>query len=944
MKRFLLSLSFFISLSVLTFAQHSIQSTVFDSKNGLPIEIANVRLLRTSDSKFIAGCQTDVRGSFQINKLQPGNYTLVISFLGYIEYRNNIVMNNKDLILKNIHLTEDTKMLGEVEVTGTMAQMSVKGDTLEYNATAFKTAENAVVEDLLKRLPGLEISPEGKITVNGEEIKKIRVDGKKFFGDDVEMATKNIPAELIDKIQVLEQKSDMALLTGFEDNDTERIINLTTKSNRKHGVFGNITGGAGMDMNKDARYDGNSFINIMDNESQTAITAGGNNTNTTRSSRGRSGMGNPSGGITTTQNIGINNNSTVNPNLKIGGDASLNHSANESITESHKESYLSGTPYTNHSFNTSHAENYSANMRLEVEWKPDTINTFVLQPTIGYNRSFSDNSSRYTYMTGVDTTSIGKSNNSGNGKSLDANLNIIYSHKFKSKRGRTVTTNLKSSISQSDNESYNYSDKSTVNGTTTVDQYTKSTPNKYSFNFKISYVEPLWNLTNLLETSITLRSTNSTSEKNQYKKDSTGYYTLKDSTYSNNFSSLFYHETVEMNFRHTEKSYNFMLGIKGDPSQTYSIRMYENGSSIPISNEVFNYSPTARFQYYFAKKKFFRFDYRGETDQPSISDMQPVKNNNNLMNEKVGNPNLKPSYSDNFRIMYSAFNDQTFSSFNVFLNAQTTKDALVSNSIYDQSGKQYNQTVNAGANGSKIAPYNIHGNIMFNTPIIQKKLHFNTSTSAGIDRRYGYSSKNLNSQAINTDSIMPLGDLNNTRTYTATQQLSLTFTSDPIEIGIRGKFRYTNTLNNLNPVMAITKDWTGSGNLVVHLPYSINIGSDLNYTTLQGYSGFDQNQLIWNGSIDKSFFNNKGVISLKLNDILHQQLNIRQTVGDNYIRYTSYNTLTSYFLLNLTYKLNQFKGSKRYEKQKSDMNRFGPGGDRPNRGSGSRGGRFGSKS
>lgn len=385
-----------------------------------------------------------------------------------------------------------------------------------------------------------------------------------------------------------------------------------------------------------------------------------------------------------------------------------------------------------------------------------------------------------------------------------------------------------------------------------------------------------------------------------------------------------------------------MLGIKGEPSQTYSLRMYENGSSIPITNEVFNFSPTARFQYYFARKKFFRIDYRGQTDQPSISQMQPVKNNSNLMNEKVGNPNLRPSYIENFRIMYSAFNDQTFSSFNVFLNAHSTKNDLITNSIYDQTGKQFSQTVNAGVNGPKISPYSVNGNIMFNTPLIQKRLHFNTSTSFGFDRRYGYSSKNFNSQSINTDSILPLGDLSNTRSYSAGQQLSLTFTNDAIEIGIRGKFRYSNTLNNLNPVVAITKNWTAAGNLVFHLPYSINIGTDLNYSTLQGYSGFDQNQLIWDGSIDKSFFNNRGVISLKLNDILHQQLNIRQTIGDNYIKYTRYNTLTTYFLLNFTYKLNRFKGSKRAEKLKSELKRFGPGSDRPSRsGGGSRGGRFG---
>lgn len=268
-----------------------------------------------------------------------------------------------------------------------------------------------------------------------------------------------------------------------------------------------------------------------------------------------------------------------------------------------------------------------------------------------------------------------------------------------------MTTNLTTGVSQTNNDSYNFSNKLTALNTTTIDQYTKNISNRYNVRVKISYVEPLWNLKNLLETAVTLKSTNSISEKDQYNKDSLRNYSLKDSTYSNNFTSMFYNETAEINFRHIEKNYNFMLGIKGEPSQTYSTRMYENGRSIPINNEVFNYSPTARFQYYFAKKKFFRIDYRGQTEQPSISEMQPVKNNSNLMNEKVGNPDLKPSYTDNFRIMYSAFNDQTFSSFNVFLNAQQTKDALVTNSIYDQTGKQYSQTVNAGS-----SPYSISGN------------------------------------------------------------------------------------------------------------------------------------------------------------------------------------------------------------------------------------------
>lgn len=926
MKKIILFVFLITVFSLSSFAQRSIQAMVFDSRNGLPIEMGAVKLLHLPDSTFIQGCLTDSKGGFMLSKVKPGNYSLIVTMVGYVNYRQKIIMDNKDLILKNIHIQENSHLLNEVEVRGTAAQMVVKGDTMEYNATAFKTNQNAVVEDLLKRLPGVEVSTDGKITVNGQEIKKIRVDGKKFFGDDAEMATKNIPADMIEKVQVLEQKSDMAQLTGFEDNDTEKIINLTTKSTRKKGIFGNITGGIGMDTNKDFRYDSNSFLNIMDGDSQTALTAGGNNINTSRSSRGRYGMGGPSGGITQTQNIGLNNNTIVNPKLKVGGDASFNHSTNESITETDKESYLSGSKYTDHSNSTSNPENYSANLRLEAEWKPDTLNTILFQPTIGYNRSFSNSTNSYSYLTGADATTVGNSSSAGNGTSLDANLNIIFNHKFASKKGRTLTTNLQTRISQSNSESYNLSNKTTSGVPTSINQYIKNNSDQYNLSLRMSYVEPLWSEKNLLEAAIAARMTNNTAEKDQYNKDPlSSNYTLKDSTYSNNFDNHFYSETVELNFRHVEKLWNLMLGAKAEPSQTINNTTYGNGfvPEIPALHVV-NFSPTGRFQYNFKKKKFMRIDYRGQTSQPSISQMQPVKNNSNLMNEIVGNPNLNPSFSHNFRIMYSAFNEVTFSSFNAFLNVQGTKDALVTNSIYNETGKQYSQTVNASA-----MPYSISGNVMFNTPIIEKRLHFNTSTSFGLDQRYGYSSKNLNSQTIDTDNL-PLGDLSDTRRYNGGEALALTFTHDVFEIGIKGSFRYSNTKNNFNTAVATTKDWTGSGNIVLHLPYNINFGSDLNCSTLQGYSTTDQSQLIWNGYIDKSLFNNKGVLSLKVNDILHQQLNYRQTIGDNYIQYSKFNTLTTYFLVSFTYKISKFNGSKNPAERRFD--RFGPGGpggDRP---------------
>jgi len=925
MKHFLLFIPLFLLISLSTFAQHSIQAMVFDGKNDLPIEMGTVRLLHFPDSAFIQGVQTDLKGEFMINKVIPGNYILKISMVGYINYNQRLTMANRDLILKSINLKEDAYMLGEVQVTGDAAQMVMKGDTTEYNATAFKTPQNAVVEDLLKRLPGVEVGTDGKITVNGQAITKIRVNGKKFFDDDVEMATKNIPAELIDKVQVLDQKSDMALLTGFEDNDTEHIINLTFKPNRKKGTFGNITGGAGLDLSNDVRYDGNMFLNTMDGDNQSTLIAGGNNANTTRSSRGRGAFGNNSG-ITTMQNMGYNDNVMLNPKLKIGGDASFNHTFNETINQSNRQSYLIDSTYINKSSSTSHNENYSANMNADIEWKPDTLNTILFQPSINYNRSFFDSRNSYTNMTNQDSTSIGNTSNVGNGTSLNGTLNIIYSHKFLSKKGRTFTANLQSSVSQNDNESYNYSKNRTVrpDSTTIVDQHTLNHGNGFTEILRMSYVEPIWNLKNFLEASATLKESNNTSDKNQYNKDPSGIYNQLDSVYSNNFVNRFYSETIELNYRYVSKTYNIMFGMKGNPSQNYSITNYIDGGIRDISNVVFNYSPTARIQYNFGKKKFLRIDYRGQTDQPSVNQLQPVRNNSNPMNVSIGNPALNPDFSNNLRMMFTTFNDSTFASFNAFLNAQTTSNALVSNSLYDTTGKQYSQTVN-----STEAPYSVNANVMFSIPIIQKRLHFHTRSSAGVNQYYGYSSRGLNAQTM--DSVrLPLGDLSKTHRYNLGEYISLTFTNDLLEIGLRGGYNYSNTLNNLNPTVAITKDWTGGGNVVVHLPYSISIGSDINYTTSQGYSAQSLNQLIWNASIDKSIFNNAGVVALKVMDILHQQKNINQTIGSNYIQYNIFNTIPTYFLLSFTYKINKFKGAKNPADPAN--HHFGPGGDSPFRG------------
>lgn len=926
-------LRFIIILSLLVFtvslsAQRSIQSSVFDAKNGQAIEMATVRLLKQKDSALVQGAQTDMKGAFTLPKVKSGNYILVISSVGYHEYKRNLTMDNKDLILKNIQLNENVKLLNELEVKGTAAQLVVKGDTVEYNATAFKTQENAAVEELLKKLPGVEVTSDGKITVNGEEIKKIRVDGKKFFEGDIEQATKNLPADMIEKIQVLEQKSDMALLTGFEDGDTERIINLTTKPNRRKGIFGNMGAGAGVDINNDFRYDGSLSLNIMRGESQTNINAGANNLNTSRGSRGRGSWGGANSGITVSQNIGVNNNTIVNEKFKIGGDVTLNHSNNLSETETERTSYISEKTYDDWSESTSGNDRYSTNMRLEAEWKIDTLRTIVFQPNIGYNQTESYSSRQYRYLTEGDSTSWGNSNNSGFSNSLSGGLNIIYNQKSAQKKGRSFTLNLRTGFSESNSDNLNLSNKFTNDTSILIDQNTLNRSNNFNSSLRMSFVEPLWNNKNMLEAAVSVSNNTTKSVKEQFGKDLNGDYTIFNDEYSNNFENIFFRESIELNYRYTEQNYNVMLGINGEPSQTRNLREYGNGFVRDTTYGVFNFAPTGRFQYNFGRKTFARIDYRGRTQQPSIDQMQPVKNNSDLMNETVGNPSLNPAFSHNLRLMYSQFNDKTFSSFSTFLNTNLTKDALVSNRIYDSSLKQYNQTVNLkGA-----MPLSLNWNVMFNTPIIQKRLHFNTNTSTGYRTQYGFVSRGINNDDIDIDNLL-IGASNFTRTYNAAEEISLTFTHDVIEMGVRGRIGYNNSLNSQKNVVTETWDWMGRGNLVIRFPYDFTLSSDIAYSDRAGYTNMDQSEIMWNASLDKSLFKKKGTLSFRANDILRQRLNIRQTIGDNYVQYSRYNTLPSFFIVNFTYKISQFGGRNPGESN----NQFGPG-MRPDRGSGGGGG------
>ena len=938
----------------LMLAQHTLSGTILSKTDNAPVEMATVRLFQyqhipntidpntgknTIDSTLIQGAQTAYDGIFILNNIPAGKYKLIISSVGFAERTQEIQMPNKHLDLPTIHLHEQVQHLAEVSVQGHAAEMTVKGDTIEYNTAAYQVSETATVEELLKKMNGVEVDKEGKVTINGEEIKSVRIDGKKFFGDDVQTATKNIPAEMIEKIQVIDEKSEMAKLTGFEDDNTERIINLSLKKNRKQGVFGNYSGALGMDLvgdngnwfdydkqflSNDFRYGANIFTNLLLGESQTTIIAGANNTNEIRSGRGRGNWGGENAGITASENIGVNTNIDLTnritkrdntTSLLLGGDATFNHAQNDTRTRTNKESYTNEYTYINNDSTSKLSHSWNAQMRLELEYQIDTLNKLILRPTIGYTNNEGNSYNIYTFDrdTVIDTLNNVIRINDGYqqqfslSENINAGLRAIYNHKFlRPGRSLTMQANINFTNTKGNTQTYSYDQLQQI---ATVDQRTLSGNNTYSYSLRTSYVEPIYKNNHLLEMVLSLSGNNRISEKNQYTKDSiTGDYSVYDSIYSNNLLNSLYSEQLELNYRWVQEKFDLMVGARAIAQQTHSRTYYGNTLARDTLYNNWNFSPNLNFRYRFERKKFARIIYRGTTQQPSITQMEPVRNNSDALNETVGNLGLQPAYRHNIFMMYSSFNQEKFSSFMTGLRAAITEDALTNNTIYDQTGKRYMQTVNAD-----IIPWNIGWDMMSNTPFANKMFQLHTRTAINYNERVAYILREQDAAQIEQmidAGTMPLGQASHTGNLRVSSDIGLRFTHKIVDIGIKNTNIYSLTRNSLNDQSkSSVGDWIITGDVTFHLPKQWNISTDIGFTGRYGYTGIDDpNEIMWNASIDKTW--NNATLTLKVYDLLHDKKNIVQTIGEDYVSYKRFNTLPTYAMLTFTYKLNRMGGLK----------------------------------
>lgn len=923
LKRFLFLFLAVLGFSFTALAQSggTISGKLIDGETQQAVSLANIRVLKQSDSTFIAGKASDDKGVFSISVPNRGAYIVHISFIGYNDvYQNvNITNSNRNVKLGDIELSSDNILLSETVVTAKAAEIVVRGDTLEYNADSYKVTESAVVEDLLKKMPGVEIDNNGKITVNGREVKRIMVDGEEFFSTDPKVASKNLPAKMVDKLQVVDRKTEIAQMTGFDDGEEETIINLTVRPGMKEGLFGNSFAGYG----SKERYEANAMVNYMKDKNQYSFLGGINNTNNAgfsdiasntfggmggRGGRGGGGMfGGPSG-IATSGNAGGNFSVQMNEKFKLGGNTRFGYTDNNTNSTEFTQNLLSSGNTLEDERSSSNSKSQNFNIDLRMEWEPDTNTTIIFRPEFGLynNRRFETGDFLTTLEQIGDTINYGNSRyaSDGNGNSMRFELNVSRNL---NKPGRVISAQI--STDMSDNKNTGSSISNTYyNGTRPddlIDQQFTNTSKNNAWRGYISYVEPIGK-NNYLQFAYNYRQNNSQSDRDTRSLDDAGRYTVLDSTYSRRLENSFVNQRIELNFRAVRAKYDYMLGVSVQPSSSKSNTFIGTRQIGDVKQEVVNYSPMAQLNYRWSRTHNLRLRYFGNTDQPSVSQLSPVVDVTDPLNIRYGNPNLKPSFNHRMFIRYQNSNPQKASSVTSFVNFGYVANDIVSSTVTDRStGRKETTYKNVSGN------WNANGRLMINRPLKNIKFSVFSMSFASYNHTNGFSNNEAN--------------LN--RRVNLMQVLGLNYRSDVLDFGIRGNINYNTVKNSLKGQQNQEYfNYGTSANTTIYLPWNVSIESDISYRTNSGYAdGYQQSEWLWNASVQKQLFKQKnGTLRFKIYDILQQRSNINRSVTSNYIRDTTTNTLTSYFMVHFIYRFNIFKGGA----TQSDMmpGRRGPGG------------------
>ncbi len=903
----------------------AISGKVINAKDKKPVDFATIAIKSLKDSSVVASGQTNPDGSFSFKAIAPGKYRIYAAFLGLKTATKDVDVAKAAVNAGEIAMSDDGVDLKTVNVTATIP-IVVKKDTVEFDAKSIKVRENAVVEDLLQKVPGIEVAKDGSIKAQGETVTKVKVDGKEFFGNDPLLATKNLPADMVDKIQVIDELSEQAQFTGIDDGTRNKILNITTKNGMKHGYFGNSTVGYG----SNDRYDASLNVNKFDDDRQISFIGQFNNVNKQnfgqgggvgngfggggggRGGFGGGGGGNSGGGgggITTTNAAGLNFADTYKDGTQFQASYFFNKSTADIIQDSHIQNLFGGitTDVTQNLNNTTDRTNHRFNFMVDTKIDPSL--SIKIQPNVTYTESDGSSITKY-YRNYVTSITDGHQENTTTAATPAVSNNLLVRKSFK-RRGRTLSLNVNTSINDNNGTNQNYRldhiTESGVKRDSLTNQLNNTSSHAINNTTRLVYTEPL-NKTLSVEFNYQNGYSNSDSQRDVYNYNPlTLQFDLVDNTFSNIYNNRTLTNAAGFSFTTTEKKYNWNIGVAAQQTNRVNTNLT---TGLKRTQNFINITPSAQFRYNFSNRKRLFINYRGSTTQPSIDQIQPIPDNTNSQTRYVGNPDLKPSFNNQLRINFNNFNIESGRFFFAGLNLTQTFNSIGNTVVPISGGLQQVSYINV--NGV----YAGNANATWSLPLMpERKLTLNISGNGSYSRNVNFIAPNASTQLVK----------NVTNSYTISNGYKLVTNVDKFDLtgGITGS--YTNSTFSAQQ-SANTQYYTinPSFNVSYVLPANIRLAMDIDYfRNFGGGDLYNQEYTILNPYISRQFFKNRATFKFSVNDALNQNTGISRTTSGTSITDLNYNVLKRYYMFSFTYSLTRIGG----RNMSGDMQMPGQGGE-----------------
>ena len=965
MKKLLLLILMSVSV-IQAMAQRNITGKVLESDSQEPVAQTTVRLLKT-DSTLVTGTLTNLDGLFRVKAPSAGNFIVQITCVGFKPYTKNVkVTADKDIALGTINLDPDAIMLKGATVTGQAAKVTLKEDTFVYNASAYRTPEGSVIEELVRKLPGAQVDDDGKITINGKEVKKILIDGKEFMTGDTKTAMKNLPTSIVERVKAYDQKSDLARVSGIDDGEEETVLDFGIKRGMNRGFMLNADLAAGTKK----RYSGRLFAGMQSSDLKIFIPLSANNVNDMGFPGGGGGrFGGGRQGLTATKMAGFNLNYEKKDRFKFDASIRWNHSDGDAVVRRSTEDFMSGTTSTfSNSVNSNLSRGNSWDARFRLEWMPDSMTNIMMRPQFRYNSSdglgegmsMTFDEDPYKYVRNpMDDEAMKILIDHGIVKNRNINNSISYSdsksaggwlqfNRRLSRNGRNITLRFTGNVGEGMSKSFTnslveYLQLVTKDGKDSVYQANRYavTPTKnWNYGLRATYSEPIFRQVYLqfsyqYQYSYT-KSDRATYDFSTFPADFFGvkplyrgwddYLALLGGNPLENFRddklSRFseyrnYNHTAEMMLRVVRKAYNLNIGFQVMPQRSHFTQDYQ-GVHTDTVRTVTNIAPTADFRWKISKVSQLRFNYRANSSQPSMSDLLDITDDSDPLNVRKGNPGLKPSFTQNFRLFYNNYIQNHQRSIMANLNFSTTRNSISNMVTYDEaSGGRTTRPENINGN------WNAFGMFMFNTAIDSAGFfNVNTFTTLRYNNSVGYVSINRNADSQKST----------TKSTTFGERLAASYRNNWMELELNGSLEYMHARSELQSNNNLDT-WTFSygGSLQLTAPWGTQLSTSMNMNSRRGYNdaSMNTNELLWNAQLSQSFLKGNALtLSLQLYDILHQQSTFSRAVDAMRRSDTEYNAITNYAMLHVIYRLNIFGGGNNRGPQ------GGPGGPGGRRGGG----------